>query len=110
MVLRECLYNCLSSKDVWVQIQADGIMMKSHATEEEEEEEEAAAAEQAGDSDARVKFDISGFALCLADLLPAKTPKKRAMVVNKAFEWAHAAKGKVQHEHMVDHAWSLLAV
>ena len=108
MVLRECLYDCLSSKDVWVQIQADGIMMKSHATEEEEEEAEQA--EQAGDCKTNLKFDISGFALWLADLLPAKTPKKRAKVVNKAFEWAHAAKGKVQHEHMVDHAWALLAV
>ena len=108
MVLRECLHGCLSSKAVWAKMQAD-IEGDPEEQEKEEDSDSSEEAEQAGVSDARVKFDISGFALWLADLLPAKTPKKRAKVVNKAFEWAHAAKGKVQ-QHMVEHAWSLLAV
>lgn len=53
-------------------------------------------------------FDVSGFALWLAGLSPTTAPKKRAKVVSKAFDWARAARGTVQHLHMVDHAWSLL--
>lgn len=97
MVLRECVRDCLSRKLVWAM--------------DEDEDETLDFADEGSDednSDAGLKFDVSGFALSLAGLSPVKAPKKRAKVVTKAFDWTRAARGTVQHLHMVDHVWSLL--
>ena len=98
-VLMECWCHSSSSKVVWAKLKQDGVMVVDSDKGSVEAEDEYNFH----------KFDISGFALCLAGLAPTKT-KKRAKVVNRAFNWAHAARGKAHHAHVVDHAWSLLAM